>query len=81
MVFIQSISAEAEVQLLTDLVFWKARLCAHAKQTSLGWVPILYPQEKRSGMVYIHTARLPASKYDAHIYQKCEPELHSNLDS
>lgn len=73
-VFIQSISAEVEIQLLTDLVFWKARLCAHAKQISLGLVPTLYPQEKWSGMAYILMAQMPASKYDAHIYPAYQEE-------
>lgn len=68
------ISAEVEIQLLTDLVFWKAGLCAHAKQISLGLVPILYAQEKWSGMAYVHMAQLPASGHDAHIYPAYQAE-------
>lgn len=73
-VFFRSVSPKVEIQLLTDLMFWKARLCAHTKQMSLGLVPILYPQEKWSGMARVHMAPLSTSKYDAHIHPAYQEE-------
>lgn len=72
--FTQSIYAEVEIQLLTALVFCKARLCAYTRQMSLGLLPILYPQEKWSGMAHVHMAQLWASKYGAHIYPAYQEE-------